>query len=555
MNIQIEQIHQATYLNILSAIMKKLNIPQTINRLVPYDSQCLTTPGEIVQLIVLDILSGRQALVHLEEWASELDLEKLISPDVEARFFNDDAISRHLDRLHDADIHQVFSELSLQAYRKEEVPIEVLHGDTTSKSVYGSYASLDDSSDDLLITEGYSRDRQGYKQFQYGMVSNKDGLPFYADVHDGNTSDKKWNPDILKELKKQFDKVNLSEFIYVADSAAMTKDTLDMASSAGAYLITRGPNHLKIIKNALKQADQTDNQWSEPFSTATSKKGAIYRVQEQSAAYQGHDLRLIVVESSMLDKKKTHTLEKKRRKEKEQLEDRKKAFERLSFHCEADAQEARLKWQREATLEFHTVQTNVEAHQTLKRKRGRPKKGETPEEVTTYHVVMTSIDFDQKTFEKARRKASRFVLVSTVPSDYQGKNIDSQELLRLYKGQTSVEMNFAFIKDPFFVDEVYLKKPHRIEVLGYLFLIALLVYRVFQRQIRQHVTEECPIRGAAKRKLTRPTGQAIFQLFKYVQVVVFRLPNGERQRQFGKPLTYEQRKVLEFLDLDESIYL
>ncbi|KMY49998.1 hypothetical protein AC625_11145 [Peribacillus loiseleuriae] len=69
------------------------------------------------------------------------------------------------------------------------------------------------------------------------------------------------------------------------------------------------------------------------------------------------------------------------------------------------------------------------------------------------------------------------------------------------------------------------------------------------------MTEEKPLIGAAKRKLVHPTGQAIFQMFAYIQVIVLELPNGEKQRQFGKPLTYEQRKVLTYLGFDETIYL
>lgn len=61
-------------------------------------------------------------------------------------------------------------------------------------------------------------------------------------------------------------------------------------------------------------------------------------------------------------------------------------------------------------------------------------------------------------------------------------------------------MNFSFLKDPYFPDEFYLKKPTRVEVLGYIFLLALLVYKVFQRRIRQHVTEENSLIGAGKRK-------------------------------------------------------
>jgi hypothetical protein len=87
------------------------------------------------------------------------------------------------------------------------------------------------------------------------------------------------------------------------------------------------------------------------------------------------------------------------------------------------------------------------------------------------------------------------------------------------------------------------------------FLLALVVYRVFQRRVRQVITNERPLKGAGKRKLTKPTGQAIFQLFAYVQVVVLEWPNGQRQRKLGRPLTYEQQRVLRELGFGEEIYL
>lgn len=37
-NIEIESIHYAGYLNLISQVMKDMQIPQTINRFVPYDS-------------------------------------------------------------------------------------------------------------------------------------------------------------------------------------------------------------------------------------------------------------------------------------------------------------------------------------------------------------------------------------------------------------------------------------------------------------------------------------------------------------------------------------
>lgn len=63
MNIQMDAIYQASYLNIMSAIMKELKLGELVDRLVPIDAQCRTRPSDIVQLLVLDILSGRQAVL------------------------------------------------------------------------------------------------------------------------------------------------------------------------------------------------------------------------------------------------------------------------------------------------------------------------------------------------------------------------------------------------------------------------------------------------------------------------------------------------------------
>ena len=125
MDVQVEAVYRNSYLNIISALFKKLGLPQLIDHLVPVDPQCQTRASDIVKLIVLDILSGRQALVHLEQWAHDIDLPKLIRPGLEPSWFNDDAIARHLDRLYEANIHQVLSSCLVQIYKKEGLSLRV----------------------------------------------------------------------------------------------------------------------------------------------------------------------------------------------------------------------------------------------------------------------------------------------------------------------------------------------------------------------------------------------------------------------------------------------
>ncbi|MGG3970455.1 DUF4277 domain-containing protein [Geobacillus stearothermophilus] len=108
MDVQVESVYRNSYLNIISALFKKLGLPQLIDHLVPVDPQCQTRVSDAVQAIIYNLFDGRQALVHVERWAQEIDLEKLIRSGLHPSQLNDDALTRHLDRLYEAGIYRVF---------------------------------------------------------------------------------------------------------------------------------------------------------------------------------------------------------------------------------------------------------------------------------------------------------------------------------------------------------------------------------------------------------------------------------------------------------------
>ncbi|BBW98440.1 hypothetical protein GsuE55_32730 [Geobacillus subterraneus] len=377
----------------------------------------------------------------------------------------------------------------MQIDKKEGLSLRLFHADTTDKTVYGAYESV--SSEALQTTHGYNRHHRWQKPIGFGLIGSEDGIPFSGDVHDGNVPDKTWNPEVLSRVHEQLKQAKIQdEWIDVADSAAMTKDTLTQTKAANAFLITRGPSSLRIVKQALAEADSPPIPWSDPFTLA-EKNGATYRAWETASTYEGHPVRLIVVESSALDQRKGKTLENERNQEAELLREEQARWERHPFSCRADAEQALASFKASLRPQFHRVEAAVEEIVRPKKRRGRPKKGAEPEMETLY-LVRLDVEFDQNAWEQARRKASRFVLVTTVPKEWKGQPMEAKEILKLYKGQISVEMNFSFLKDPFFTDEIYVKKPERVAVLGYLFLLALAIYRVFQRRVRPFITPEHP---------------------------------------------------------------
>lgn len=89
-------------------------------------------------------------------------------------------------------------------------------------------------------------------------------------------------------------------------------DTVHVKTSQSSECVsvnTRA-NHLNIVKDALKLAERPETEWTAPFQS-TEKTVGTYRCFETNANYYGYEVRLIVVESSALDKRKEHTLAKR----------------------------------------------------------------------------------------------------------------------------------------------------------------------------------------------------------------------------------------------------
>ena len=84
--------------------------------------------------------------------------------------------------------------------------------------------------------------------------------------------------------------------------------------------------------------------------------------------------------------------------------------------------------------------------------------------------------------------------------------MSSKELLSAYQDQHSVEQNFGFLKDPVFVNALFLKTPRRIEALGLVLVLALMVWRLMERTMRISLKqEESKVVGWNNRKTSRPT--------------------------------------------------
>jgi hypothetical protein len=96
------------------------------------------------------------------------------------------------------------------------------------------------------------------------------------------------------------------------------------------------------------------------------------------------------------------------------------------------------------------------------------------------------------------------------------------------------------LKDPLIVNSLFLKKPERIEALGLVLLLALLLWRLVERALRVHVeTTGKPLTGWDKKATQKPT--AFMMMTKFAGVMVIKVGS---QRQLAHPLSTVQQQYL-----------
>ncbi len=541
---------QVDHLLIMKSFADDLGLVETVNRLAP--TQMSVKPGTIVLGLVLDTLSGRSPLYRLVEFFEGRDTEVLLGERTPASVFNDDTVGRVLDLLFESGTQRIFSELAMKAVQKYGISTRTVHFDTTSVSVHGEYRDDGASPPPFKIVEGYSKDhRPDLKQFLISTLCVGDKIPIFGKNEDGNRSDKEINNTILSQISEHMARFGVGEkaFIYIADSALVTPQNLNELSE-GQPFITRLPATYAECGRAISEAIHA-NQWEELGQLSRTKPtanrpSALYRAAESTVTLYDKPYRAVVVHSSAHDKRRQKKIERKLTKESASLAKSFKEQCLCEYACEADAKAAAQAWASQSSR-YHDLSYEIEPVYTYAR--GRPQKDQ-PRKVTKIRYRVNShMEQRASALAQMRMEAGCFVLLTNVPKEGEG-SANAREILSLYKEQHGVEQNFAFLKDPAVVNAIFLKSEERIEALGLILLISLLIWRLIERSLRKHVEETgCPLTGWDNKPTTRPTALMLTSKFKNITVIRIGL-----QRRLNRPLNPVQLQWLKALRLKPDIF-
>lgn len=184
------------------------------------------------------------------------------------------------------------------------------------------------------------------------------------------------------------------------------------------------------------------------------------------------------------------------------------------FACAADALadaerlSKKLKWHQ-----LSDIQIVEKRHYS---KRGKPKPEALP--VSISYRVKAMVTPLEAEISNLYIGCGRFILATNI--------LDASELtadyaLREYKAQQSTERGFRFLKDPlFFTSSVFLKSAKRIEALGMVMALCLLVYNLAQRQLRLALAlNQRTIPNQLGKPSSSPTLRWIFQCFQAIHFV------------------------------------
>ena len=163
--------------------------------------------------------------------------------------------------------------------------------------------------------------------------------------------------------------------------------------------------------------------------------------------------------------------------------------------------------------------------------------------------LKTTISAQTERIARLEEEAGCFVLLTNVPTAGDLAH-SARDILTVYKDQHGTEQNYGFLKDPVIVNSLFLKKPERIEALGLILLLALLLWRLMERAMRTHVdTTSTPLTGWDKKATERPT--SFMMVTKFAGVIVLKLGD---HRQLARPLSVVQQQYLTALDVPVTCF-
>jgi transposase len=232
-----------------------------------------------------------------------------------------------------------------------------------------------------------------------------------------------------------------------------------------------------------------------------------YKFATKTVNYAGIEQRWLVVQSQDRRESDLRKLSQKIIKAESKVVQELKKFSQDKFACEADAIKALSKLSKQ--FKYHQI-AESKVTEIISYKKDN--------QAEISYQISATVSQNESKINTEILSAGRFIIATNI---LESKQLGDDLMLSEYKAQQCCERGFSFLKDPlFFADSIFLKSPERIESLGMIMGLCLLVYTLAQRQVRAALSEsKSMIKNQLGKATDRPTLRWIFQRFQGIHLV------------------------------------
>lgn len=468
----------------------RLGIATVVDELCPVRDIAIATHGEVIEALVANRLTSPTPLLRVQDWAQSWAVPEVFG--VAAEALNDDRLGRALDAIA-PQLDAIVGSVGARAIAGFGLDVSRLHWDMTSISLFGAYDDVD--ADHVRPRYGKPKDRRpDLKQIQTGLaVTGDGGVPVLHRAFDGGAGEVNQVVGAMESLRSM---AGERRFLLVGDSKLISYENLHAFFAAEVTFVAPASKHWVDSKMLAAQrvGDTVEVDYvAERDADKPANERGRYHVREDAMVVAAKrkanpdlTLRRVFVWSSTRADAAKHARAKKLERARDDLARLERGLGSRHYP-NADAVNARVaqigRDRRVAAYLHATVGADERAKPTL------------------------AWSFDQVALDAEAATDGWYALLTNLKTI----EADAAEVLRRYKGQEAVERRYSDFKGPLAVAPMFLKNNRRIAALITIICLALLVYSLVEREVRNAIAPERTMRGLyPENRPARPTARMIF---------------------------------------------
>ncbi len=439
-------------LPVLYALLEVLRVRETINRHCPTAAE--VDHGTVAMVLILNRLMVPRPLYQVADWLARTVLVYRLG--VPAAKFNDDRLARTLDAISQHK-REIWQDIVHRAFVQAEIDLTLIFYDLTAFITHGSY------SNSQLVDFGFAHNTpMDKRKFKVGLNVAADGnIPVAYEPWSGRTADKATVQENMEQLCRLLRRHGWSvEEVSIIGDRANLNDELALAYDDHDLRYLAGLQTQKKVHRELLTAIPERQFYAHSLTDDHGPRGYFgmpclvpFKHKGRQVTHRG----LVMLSGPM---RTAH-----RQTRAAQL----KALRQALSGVQAKIGRPHYRTVKAVQQRANTQLKKSPAGKFMRAEAYADEQGQ----------VGLRWWVDRYAFWQAMQRDGRYLLVT---NDW---SLSPRRMLILYRQKDGVEKRFKVSKSDLKVSPIYLHKDERIEAMLLINMLALLVYSLLERQVRQ----------------------------------------------------------------------